>query len=753
MRVANAWTHSTGAIVSSPVVRASGSSPGERSRCVGAYRVPMPAPPAEPPRRSTRRDQRAGQRREWGALDTPHGFERCVRATLRELYGYVALLCGRDRKESERIVGDVYRSLFRAAGAGHVESVTLGALRSAARRTWIEEHMLELAATDEVSRAPVSTIAELSPLERAVLVLHHVNGMSDDRAAVELGRSDREIKALGAHAVRRLRGTDDTSGAWLRAYLGPSVSPSAGLVDRIVEQLGDQDELDAVVAPEPDDTDDDTGDDAGHEAGDEAGDDESTPVEADDTSDTSTDSLSDDTAADTVSEHAEGPETTELPVVERPTIEVPTIVAAPVDPGLDLVADPLRDGSSDDEPDAPGRPRWALVVAIVLLAGLVVALVWLALRGDPDDTVESTPGVATTEPGATQPDTIAPASETTVPELAATSTIATGPVELGFDPACTDRTGGEPAAVTWADSFGPLATEAALTVTLPESVDVTADPDRAAPRPATILRPDGLVVALSPADGHGAAQTIVARVGLDGTVAWVRCFDDLVRVGTAPDSGVDLAARPTSDDGAWTALSLTDGSDGDPLDPVQSAVLDAPAAPDGGTDGPTLGFSYSSDLGRSVLAGLDDGRVLWTAPEVVLPNGDAFRATTVDDTVLAQSCVEAADGLDCAAGELRGYDLPTGDLLWSRPGSFEVPATGDGLALVGGADGWELIEVRTGDGLDGQRWDPATFDVGDDPDAGFVTRDGGALVVASPGTVSVWLPETDDSAATTVAIP
>lgn len=210
----------------------------------------MPASPGESARRRSRRDQP----REWTGLDTAPGFERCVRATLRELYGYVALLTGRDRREAERLVTGVYRSLFRAVQAGHIEAVTLGALRSAGRRTWLEAHRDQLAAIDEVSTAPASTIADLSMLERAVLVLRYVNGMTVDRAAVELGRSERDVSVLSAHAVRRLRGTDDTSGTWLRAYLGPSVTPSGGLVDRIVRQLGDAASAPAV-ASRPDETD------------------------------------------------------------------------------------------------------------------------------------------------------------------------------------------------------------------------------------------------------------------------------------------------------------------------------------------------------------------------------------------------------------------------------------------------------------------------------------------------------------------
>ena len=750
----------------------------------------MPATPGEPTRRAQRRDQR----KEWSALDTATGFERCVRATLRELYGYVALLSGRDRRGAERVVSDVYRSLFRAAGAGHVTSVTLGALRSAARQAWVEEHRIELAVTDEVSRAPVSTIAELSALERAVLVLRHVNGMTTDRAAVELGRSEREIAALDAHAVRRLRGTDDTSGAWLRAYLGPSVSPTAGLVDRIVRHLAEPDPATAPDPTEPDPAEPDPtepdptdaptapietvapGDGAADGAVDGAGE----YVDDGDVGEVGGGARGRGNAADEVTAEERwssvaSVETTELPVVERPTVEVPTIALQATDPSVDPAVDSSEGfvtAPSDDEPHSQPdmrRPRWALVLGAALVAGLVVALVWLALRGDPGDTLVSTPATSADAAAGPADDAGVGQSEddadgvgaaaTSQPVVAAT--VPAGAVELGFDPPCVERSGAEPSVLTWSGTLDTLGIEPALQIDLPESVDVDADPERAAPRPTTILRPDGVVVAVQPADGHQADETMIARVGLDGAVAWTRCFDGLLRVGSAPDVGVDLALRSEPGGLAWTELSIVDGTLGDELDAVQSGALDArPMLRDADADGPSLGFSYDSALGRSVLAGLDDGRVVWTAPDVLLPDDDAFRATTVGTTVLAQSCATPDDAAipddatsGCGDGELRGYDLATGELLWSRTGAHAVIASGDGVALVGDGSTWELIDVGTGAGV-GRRWDdPTTFETGVDTDVGFVVQDGGALVVAQPGTVSVWLPGDVGDGAIRVAIP
>jgi hypothetical protein len=140
--------------------------------------------------------------------------------------------------------------------------------------------------------------------------------------------------------------------------------------------------------------------------------------------------------------------------------------------------------------------------------------------------------------------------------------------------------------------------------------------------------------------------------------------------------------------------------------------------------------------------------VLWTAPDLVLPDDGGFRAAAVGDTIVAQHCPGT-----CAAGELRGYDLATGEVRWTRPGAHRVAATGDGLALVGDGSAWELLDVATGAAPDGQRWDADAFDVGDDPAVGYVLREGGALVVARPGTVAVWLPAESDDGAAVVELP
>ena len=127
-----------------------------------------------------------GTERNWADLDVPGSFERCVRGSIGELYGFAGLLCGNDRDAAERLVTGVYASLRRAVDGGLTDAVSLGALRSAVRRRWVEDRRIGLLAQiDEArrDRRPAATLAELRELERAVLVLHHVNRMPVDRIA------------------------------------------------------------------------------------------------------------------------------------------------------------------------------------------------------------------------------------------------------------------------------------------------------------------------------------------------------------------------------------------------------------------------------------------------------------------------------------------------------------------------------------------------------------------------------------------
>jgi hypothetical protein len=132
----------------------------------------------------------------------------------------------------------------------------------------------------------------------------------------------------------------------------------------------------------------------------------------------------------------------------------------------------------------------------------------------------------------------------------------------------------------------------------------------------------------------------------------------------------------------------------------------------------------------------------------VVPDDGGFRYAVDGAVVVIRSCpdgVTAGTGdvpvfRDCPDGSLSALDLGSGDVLWSRPGDHTVAAMADGVALVGAADGWELVDVVSGSTVAERRWDdPATFPLG--ADLGSVRRVGGVLVVTTPDAVVVWLPD------------
>ncbi|MGA1555779.1 MAG: sigma factor-like helix-turn-helix DNA-binding protein [Ilumatobacteraceae bacterium] len=701
------------------------------------------------------------RRRQWVGLASATGFERCVRESLREVYGYVALLVGRDRHEAEQRVGDLYRSLFRSVRSGHTEAVSLGMLRTAARRSWLEDHFIEIVSVFEVAGNPVATIAELSAIERAAIVLRYVNEMSLEAVALELGRSERDVAAVEAHAVRRLRGTDETSGAWIRAYLGPTVTPAPGAIDRIIDRLSREPVPEPVSAPvsAPAPVPEPAPVPVPDPVPAPAPVPESDPVPAPDPVPES------DPVPDPVPEFEWAPETAAVleaqwapePVAQPDLAPEPTEVPRPVIEHDPIEHDLIEHGMDADRTGR--RPRWVVAVGAALVAALLGSVTVLLLRGSTDTTIAVTV-------------TTLPAVPSTSEVVASTVAPAVEPVDDasgGFDPPCVERSGGSSTAIDWPDQFDVLGASPTLTVRLPRSVDAATGavslPVDVAARPSS----NGLIVAVR-TDERAVDRTILASFGLDGTVGWVRCLTGRLDIGADPESGIALVVRDRTTGSGWAPVSIEDGTIGPSIDAVGSARLDerfaaesaATAAPGAVVDGSdvdgadvTVGFSYDGDSGRSVLAGLVDGSVSWALTDVVLPD-DGFRYAVVDEVVMVRSCpdsdgetVSSSDPAEsddpaaftaCPGGELRGYALGSGDLLWTRSGDRSVAVIADGGALVGDSTGWELLEVATGEARAERRWDdPATFPLG--ADLGSIQRVGGAVVVVGVDVVTVWLPD------------
>ncbi len=178
-----------------------------------------------------------GTERSWADLDVPGAFERCVRGSIGELYAFAGLLCGNDRDAAERLVTGVYASLRQAVDGGLADTVSLGALRSTVRRRWVDDRRIGLLAqVDEARRdvRPAATLGELRELERAVLVLHHVNRMPVERIAEEVGIPGGRVEQIEASARRRLHGDAEPVRRWIRTYYGDNVHVRPDLADSIL---------------------------------------------------------------------------------------------------------------------------------------------------------------------------------------------------------------------------------------------------------------------------------------------------------------------------------------------------------------------------------------------------------------------------------------------------------------------------------------------------------------------------------------
>jgi hypothetical protein len=135
---------------------------------------------------------------------------------------------------------------------------------------------------------------------------------------------------------------------------------------------------------------------------------------------------------------------------------------------------------------------------------------------------------------------------------------------------------------------------------------------------------------------------------------------------------------------------------------------------------------------------------------------EVFDGGTAGDVVLSNACRQAGetDGIPtCEQEALVALDLLTGEVLWERPAFGAVGPSGDGAVLLTTDRAWELVDVRTGERLDGQVWDDFTFSTfccgeGDYVWAGI---DGGVAWSVNYATIRVYYPES--LAAPTVDVP
>jgi RNA polymerase sigma factor (sigma-70 family) len=161
----------------------------------------------------------SGQQR-WDVGDRA-GFVRCYRATVDDLYRFVAALPSVSTADAEDIVQDVYLIVLRKAVSGTLENVTLSYLKTAVRYRHLdvaraqarERARVELFNRD-VARGGPRDVAEidqaglegsLTERERTAINLRYVDDLPVSHVAASMGVSARTAESLITRARKRLR--------------------------------------------------------------------------------------------------------------------------------------------------------------------------------------------------------------------------------------------------------------------------------------------------------------------------------------------------------------------------------------------------------------------------------------------------------------------------------------------------------------------------------------------------------------------
>jgi RNA polymerase sigma-70 factor (sigma-E family) len=143
-------------------------------------------------------------------------FEEFARAGIPQLYRTAWLLTG-DRHHAEDLVQDTLANLLRTwhkidAPAAYARTTLVRTFISQRRRkSWSERPTADLPeraerpGDPELRMALQSALAELAPLDRAVLVLRFFEDRSVEQVALDLGKNASAITTRTARALNRLR--------------------------------------------------------------------------------------------------------------------------------------------------------------------------------------------------------------------------------------------------------------------------------------------------------------------------------------------------------------------------------------------------------------------------------------------------------------------------------------------------------------------------------------------------------------------
>ena len=199
----------------------------------------------------------------------------------------------------------------------------------------------------------------------------------------------------------------------------------------------------------------------------------------------------------------------------------------------------------------------------------------------------------------------------------------------------------------------------------------------------TILDADSRLARVDLASGEVAERGVPSGTeGLDaGTIAFSTTRSGFLTARFRPAVPVDAALVQ----GVWT---------------TDSTAIEA-------VTGPLVEARYVGD--RPVVVRVrPDGSVLWQRDDVTPWSGEGFQTGTTGDTAIVAAC-PGGDPINCSGTILLGLDVATGATRWQRDDLGFAVDWGDGNALVGGPNGYEVITAATGQPLDATRWAVGTF--------------------------------------------
>ncbi|MEU4393576.1 SigE family RNA polymerase sigma factor [Kribbella sp. NPDC023855] len=150
---------------------------------------------------------------------TDEDFEEFARARTGQLYRTAWLLTG-DRHHAEDLVQETLAKMFRAwRGVQRIDNPSAYAqtvlartfISQRRRRSWSEQPVSSMPERAERPGDPAlrislqNALAELSPLDRAVLVLRFFEDRSVEQVALDLGKNAGAIRTRTSRALDRLR--------------------------------------------------------------------------------------------------------------------------------------------------------------------------------------------------------------------------------------------------------------------------------------------------------------------------------------------------------------------------------------------------------------------------------------------------------------------------------------------------------------------------------------------------------------------